>query len=118
MLLIRQMRLPERVSLDYQCGRGVGSRWLRSRSVGWFARNFTGFNPGLEWFLEQAVQFGAGLPDERRSEFAGRLLALGGEILDSQIQQRNIFFEPAQGSPYAANAVCGREHGGNLQGLL
>jgi hypothetical protein len=64
----------------------------------------------IRLLLEKFLQLSARLADQGGRKAAGGFLALGGQILDSHIEQGNIFLEPAQSFPYARNAEIVGQH--------
>ena len=84
----------------------------KTTSIGRFAGNIAGLGCGLGLFLEQPIQFGAGLADQGCSELAGRALAFGRQVFHPHVQQRDVLLKPAQSLLYAVDAVSGRKHGG------
>jgi hypothetical protein len=61
--------------------------------------------------LEQTPQLGTSLVDERSRKLTGGLLAFGRQVLDPEIQQRNISLEPAQSFLNAGDTIRRRKHG-------
>src|SRR5579863_5484797 len=85
------------------------------RSIRSLARKIAGFRSRLRLFLQQPLQLGPSLIDQRRGKLPCRLLPFRRQVFHPHIQQRNILLKPAKCFLYTTDTVRRGKHGGILQ---
>jgi hypothetical protein len=91
---------------------GTLSHFARTaRSIRRLARRVTSLRASRRSFLDQPIQFGASLADQRSGKRPGRPLPLRRQVLHPHVQQRNVLLKQSQSFLYARDAVISRKHG-------